>query len=87
MPYVPITLGFKFAVRVKQLTARDVVMVVCPACHKQYQVAPHVIYERYHEHLPLEEVAKDMRCKRCGNKDDMRWSIERATGPEFPRSA
>ena len=87
MPYESVTLGFKFAVRVKNLTGRDVLVVTCPACHKSYWVAPHVLYARYHEYQPLEVVAKDLRCKRCGNKREMSWRIERATGPEFPRSA
>lgn len=87
MPYEPVTLGLKFAVRVHHLTGRDVLVVSCPACHKAYWVAPHVIYARFHEHLPLETVAKDFVCKRCGNKRGLTWYIERAIGPEFPRSA
>ena len=87
MPFEPVTLGLKFAVRVHHLTARDVLVVTCPACHKAYWVAPYILYERFHEYLPLEVMAKEFVCKRCGNKRDMSWRIERATGPEFPRSA
>ena len=87
MPYEPVTLGLKFAVRVHHLTARDVLVVTCPACHKAYWVATHILYERFHEYQPLEIVAKEFVCKRCGNKRDMSWRIERAAGPEFPRSA
>ena len=59
MPFEPVTLGLKFAVRVHHLTARDVLVVNCPGCHKAYWVAPYVLYERYHEHQKLEVVAKD----------------------------
>ena len=67
MPYEPAILGFKFSVRIRKLTGRDGVLVVCPACHKRYHLAPHVIYERFHDHLPLEQVSKEMRFKQCGN--------------------
>jgi hypothetical protein len=87
MPYEPVTLGFKFAIRLKQLTARDVLVVTCPACHKSYFVAPHILLERYHEHRPIESFASDFVCKRCGNRQDMSWRIDRAVGPEFSRSA
>lgn len=50
-------------------------VVTCPACHKAYWVAPYVLHERFHEHLPLEVVAKEFVCKRCGNKRDMSWRI------------
>ena len=86
MPYEPVILGFKFDIKVKQLTGRDVVRVTCEQCHKIHNVAPHVFYERYHDYLPLEAVAKDFVCKRCGGRQ-LSWSIERAVGPQFPRSA
>jgi hypothetical protein len=34
MPFEPVTLGLKFAVRVRHLTARDVLVFTYPACHK-----------------------------------------------------
>ena len=46
MPYEPVTLGLKFAIRVHHLTARDVLVVNCPACHKAYWVATYILYER-----------------------------------------
>ena len=87
MPYEPTILGLKFAIRVHHLTVRDVLVVTCPSCHKAYWVATHTLYKRFHEHLPIEVVAKEFRCKRCGRTDGLSWRIERATGPEFPRSA
>ena len=86
MPYEPVILGFKFDIKVKQLTGRDVVRVVCEHCHKVHNVAPHVLYERYHAYMPSETVAKDFKCARCGARE-LSWSIERANGPEYPRSA
>jgi len=84
MPYEPVTLGLKFAIRVHHLTARDVLVVTCPACQKAYWVPTHVLYERFHEHLPIERIAEEFRCKRCGNSMDLSWRVERATGPEYP---
>lgn len=88
MPYEPVNLGLKFEVRLEDLTVRDCVVVTCPACQHQYNVAPHVLFARYHELRKLATIAKhDMRCKRCPNRGNMAWHIMRATGAEFPRSA
>ena len=87
MPYQPVTLGLKFNIRIVDLTARDVVVVICPACHWTTNVAPHVLYSRYHELRRLIDVEADMKCKRCSEKGELHWRIERAIGPEFPRSA
>lgn len=88
MPYEPLSLGFKFEVRLANLTARDCVVVTCPACQHRYHVAPHVLLSRFHERRKLAEIAKhEMRCKRCSNVGDMAWYVVRASGPEFPRSA
>ncbi|MEH6648355.1 hypothetical protein, partial [Sulfitobacter sp.] len=43
MPYAPSILGLKFEIRIADLTARDVVIVTCPACHWSANVAPHVL--------------------------------------------
>ena len=59
MPYEPVILGFKFDVKVKNLTGRDVVRVTCEQCHKDHNLAPHVLYERYHEYMTLEAISKD----------------------------
>ena len=87
MPYEPLVLGLKGRVRLSHLTARDVVVVVCPACHRNWRVAPHVLYDRYHEYQPIDVIAKDFKCRRCNHGDRMYWHLERATGPEFPRAA
>jgi hypothetical protein len=87
MSYAPVTLGLKFQIRVRDLTGRDVVVVTCPACHWSANVAPHVLYDRFHEHVRLVEVEREFLCKRCGVKGGLRWRIERARGPEFPKLA
>ena len=87
MPYEPVILGLKFKIRVVDLTARNVLIVVCPACHWSANVAPHVLLARYHEFRRLIDLEPDMMCKRCGLKGELHWHIERAIGPEFPRSA
>ncbi len=81
------TRGLKFQIRVEDLTGRDVVVVTCPVCHWSCNVASHVFYARYHELRKLIDVAKDMKCKRCQNRKDMVWRIERAVGPQGPRLA
>ena len=87
MPYEPVATGLKFQIRVRDLTARDVVVVTCPACHWKCNVAPHVFYERFNEMQRMIRVAEQMKCRRCGNRKDMAWRIERAVGPMGPRSA
>jgi len=77
MPFEAVTLGFKFSVRLHQLTARDVVVVTCPSCHKVYYVPPYVLLERYHEHCRIEALAPGFHCKRCGNRQNMSWRIDR----------
>ena len=87
MPYEPVILGLRFNIRVADLTARDVLIVVCPSCHWSANVAPHVLFSRYHEMRKLIHIQADMKCKRCGAKGGLHWGVERAVGPEFPRSA
>ncbi len=87
MPYEPTILGLKFEIRIADLTARDVLVVTCSACHWTANVPPHVLHSRYHEMRKLIHVQADMTCKRCGAKGDLYWRVERAVGPEFPRSA
>jgi hypothetical protein len=87
MPYSPLVLGLKFEISIADLTARDVVIVICPACHWTANVAPHVLLSRYHELRKLVDVEADMKCKRCGVVGGLHWRIERAVGPEYPRSA
>ena len=87
MPYQPVTLGLKFAIKVHDLTGQDVLVVTCPACHMVFMVAPHVLYARFHKYVAINDVAKEFKCKRCGHDRDLAWRIERAVGPEFPRSA
>ncbi len=86
MPYVPLTIGLKFNTRINQLTARDVLVVRCLHCGKVYRVAPHVLYDRYPEMTQLGTIEKDLRCGPCGRKGGMSWNLERAVGPEYPRS-
>lgn len=86
MSYEPVTLGLKFAITVSDLTARDVVVIICQDCHKRWSVAPHAFFARYHPHRKLLDIEKDMKCKRCGCRQ-MSWYIMRAQGPEFPKLA
>lgn len=87
MPYEPVTLGLKFAIRVHHLTARDVVVVTCPMCHARFNVAAHHFYARYHELRCLIDIEKDFKCKKCGAKRDLKWHVMRAVGPKFPSVA
>lgn len=87
MSYEPVSLGLKFSIRICNLTARDVLVVTCTACHAQFNVAPHHLHARYHELRKLIDVEKDFKCKRCGADHDLRWHIMRAMGPKYPASA
>ena len=87
MPDEPMIIGVKIEIRIGDLTARDVLVVTCPACHWTANVAPHVLFGRYHEMRKLVDLQRDMKCKRCGAHGKLHWRIERAIGPEFPRSA
>ncbi len=87
MPCKPLVLGLKGRVRLSHLTPRDVVVVVCPICHRRWLVAPHVLYNRCHEYQLIDVIAKDFKCRRCNHGDRMCWHLERATGPDFPRAA
>jgi len=87
MPYEPMILGLKFEIRIADLTARDVLIVTCPACRWTANVAPHVLHSRYHEMRKLIHVQADMKCKRCGAQGILHSRIKRAVGPEYPRSA
>ncbi|WP_340242022.1 hypothetical protein [Sulfitobacter pontiacus] len=87
MPYEPMILGLKFEIRIADLTARDVLVVTCPASHWTANVAPHILHSRYHEMRKLIHVQADMTCKRYGTQGGLHWRIERAVGPEYPRSA
>ena len=81
MPYESIVLGLKFQIRVRDLTARDVLVTTCKQCHRKWNVAPHHLYAKYHQMMPILDVEKDMRCKSCGSRD-FAWHIMRAVGPE-----
>ncbi len=87
VPYEHLTLGLKFNFRVGQLTGRDVLVVTCEECHWTSNVAPHVLYARYHDYTKVMQVQRDMVCKKCGRKGDLAWRVERATGPEWPKLA
>lgn len=86
MPYVPVTIGLKFNIRIRDLTARDVLVVTCQKCEKGYRVAPHVLHDRYHELYSIMSVEKDFRCHTCGTRGNMHWYVERAVNPTFPRA-
>ena len=78
MPYRPVTLGLKFNIRLSDLTAADVVRMTCPRCTHRYSVAPHILLERFPSHLKIQDLEKQMKCKRCDYKGSMRWTVERA---------
>jgi len=86
VPYEPLTLGLKFNTRVSDLTARDVLVVVCRFCGKEYRIAPHQLHAKYREMTPLYTLEKSFQCKVCGTKGSMRWYLERAVSEDYPRS-
>ena len=86
MRYEPVVLGFNRTFCVKDLTAKDRVQVSCGDCGRGYWVASHVYYARYHEHLPLDRIARDYKCRTCGNRQLFFWRVERAIGPQFPKA-
>ena len=81
---VPSTLGLKFNTRVSDLTARDVMVVVC--CGKEYRIAPHQLHAKYREMTPLYTLEKSFKCKACGTTGNMPWYLERAVSDEYLRS-
>ncbi len=87
MPYEPVSLGLKFAIRLEHLTVRDVVVITCAGCHRRWNVPPYRLLERYHAYKLIQTLEQDMKCRRCGPGTKMHWYIIRAAGPEFPRSA
>ena len=68
VPYEPLTLGLKFNTRVRDLTARDIMVVVRRYCGKEYRIAPHQLHAKYREMTPLYTLEKSFQCKVCGTK-------------------
>ena len=81
MPYTPITLGPKYALRLEDLTGADVFVVECYECRRVWRVAPYRLHLRWPGHQRLLLVRDDLRCRRCGVGGDgyLDWRIERAS--------
>lgn len=81
MPYRPHVHGLKFAIRVSHLEASDVLRVRCPSCGHLFSVAPHELLARFPAFMPIIDLERSMRCKKCPHKGPMGWHIERAFPP------
>ena len=77
----PVSLGFKFNVRIGHLAPDHVVEVVCPGCEHRYMVATWHLYSRFPPDTHLDTAGRYFRCRRCPRKGEMRWSIYRAVPP------
>ncbi len=47
MPYVRVTLGPLYAIRLEQLLASDAVDASCMPCGRSWRIAPHRFHDRF----------------------------------------
>lgn len=81
MPYVPVTLGPRYIVRLEDLTGADVFVVECLGCRRVWRVPPHRLHLRWPGHQRLLLVEPWLHCRGCpaGGKGHLTWRIERAS--------
>ena len=83
MPLIPKVAGFKYAIRIMDLSAADCVEFTCVACSHSHRVAPYQLRLRFMEAMRIEETAKQFRCRSCGARASgscpARWAVYTAT--------
>ena len=77
----PVILGFKFNVRIEHLAPDHVVQVVCEKCERRYMIATWQFYTRFPPSTHLKDAERFFRCRRCGARGAMRWTVYRAVPP------
>ncbi len=81
MPYLPITLAPRYAIRLEDLQATDAIDAECMGCGKRWRVPPHRLHDRYHGYMRLKRIASEMRCPVCDRDGGISWSVVRASPP------
>lgn len=84
MPVEPVTLGFKFAIRVADLRASDYVLLTCRACRASHKVPPWMLHATAPETVTIKSLEGRMRCRACGARGNCGWSVWRARPPVGP---
>lgn len=85
MPYGPVILGPRYAIRLEDLGATDAIDAECMGCGKRWRIAPHRLHDRYHAYMRIRQIAKEMRCAVCDGDSSISWKIVRAA-PDDPGS-
>lgn len=81
MPYVQVIRGLKFAVRIEDMQAADVLCMTCTACGHGYRVAPHHLISRFPGFFKIIDVERFTVCRKCGTRGEVTWHIESARPP------
>ena len=68
-----------YAARVENLTHADVVRVLCTCGHKS-AVSVAIIKQRVPGYMPVDAIARVMRCRRCNAKGDCEVDARAALG-------
>lgn len=85
MPYEPVILGPRYAIRLEDLEAADAIDAECMGCGKRWRIAPHRLHDRYQAYVRLQQIATEMRCAVCDGDSSISWKIVRAA-PDGPGS-
>lgn len=79
MPLIPQIYGFRLNVTISDLTAADVVQVVCRDCQHEYMIAPYQLLLRFRPQMLLVDLEKRFRCKNCTSVGRARYHVYRAS--------
>jgi DNA-directed RNA polymerase subunit RPC12/RpoP len=83
MPLTPKTTGFRFDIRLDNLSPADVVELSCPQCNHRYLIAPYQLFSRFQPSTHLNAIGERFHCKKCGwrgkHNDGTRWAIYTAS--------
>lgn len=85
MPLTPATLGFKFQIRLMDLSPEHCVEFTCPECQHTRRVATYQLHLKFPSAFKLEDTAARFRCSACGfsasNTLRARWAVYLAKPP------
>lgn len=78
MPLISQVYGFGHHVKICDLTAADVLEIVCADCSHKYMVPPYQLYLRFNPSMSLVSLPDRFRCKQCGCRGRARYYVYRA---------
>lgn len=80
MPFEPITIKPRYALRIEDFSAADLLCVHCEGCGKDWRIAKALLMSRYPLHKRVLDIVDGFHCRRCGSYT-CNWHTERAVPP------